>query len=673
MSVPEGGRRRNPYQGLVPFTEADRDYFFGRDRERRMLAGHFLGSRVTLIYGESGVGKTSLLRAGVVTDLREEARRRYQLQERRDFTVAFCNAWRDEPIASLLEAVQEGAKATWGPSSPDVPPARPLRETLRAYTRALEGDMVLVLDQFEEYFFYHPIDGGDSPFMAELAAVVNDLELPVNVVVSLREDALGKLDHLKLRVPRLFDNPFRLEHLTSDGARDTIVRPLEVWNAHERPDPPYTIEPRLVDEILKDLTADTYSDVWRRGLPAAASPATAASIEGPYLQLVMERLWEKARDGGHALRLETYEGLGRAPQIARGHLTEIMAALSESERDVAVHSLKYLVTPSGTKIALTASDVAKWAGLTDDGVEPVLAALSTHEARILRTVDGPRHDPGRRRYEIYHDLLGEAILTWSGEYDRAALWRAQRPWAYIIVLSTGRVHPLVGDVVSMGRSVRWVQHQINLRLRPVSRLHAMITQLLWVIELRSMFGTTVNGEFVSYGEPKELQSGDLIVLGGVAPMQLGVLDYTPADEQAQRVPIPEAPSPPTGWGLLIDGGSRAAIELDADEHYLALGEGDRIVVGSEPRGDAFLRVRRDPEKLFEAVFLSREETLAVEIKPSNDARAKVRTCEPGQRLPPWAGALNKTASYSGVVGVYRDVRFQIVPVIPNIEADPPAS
>ena len=65
-----------PYRELRAFDLQDERLFFGRSRERRMVAANFLGSRLTLLYGPSGVGKTSLLRAGVAAELATRWRRR---------------------------------------------------------------------------------------------------------------------------------------------------------------------------------------------------------------------------------------------------------------------------------------------------------------------------------------------------------------------------------------------------------------------------------------------------------------------------------------------------------------------------------------------------------------------------------------------------------------------
>ena len=62
----------NPWPGLESFQEDERAFFFGRDGEAAVLLEHVLDSPVTVLYGRSGLGKTSLLRAGLFPSLREQ-------------------------------------------------------------------------------------------------------------------------------------------------------------------------------------------------------------------------------------------------------------------------------------------------------------------------------------------------------------------------------------------------------------------------------------------------------------------------------------------------------------------------------------------------------------------------------------------------------------------------
>ena len=61
---------RCPYVGLQPYTEADIDYFFGRERDQRIIAANLGAAPLSILYGASGVGKSSVLLAGVVPYLR---------------------------------------------------------------------------------------------------------------------------------------------------------------------------------------------------------------------------------------------------------------------------------------------------------------------------------------------------------------------------------------------------------------------------------------------------------------------------------------------------------------------------------------------------------------------------------------------------------------------------
>ncbi len=67
--------RECPYAGLMPFTEEQAAFFFGREAEREIITANLMASRLTLLYGPSGVGKSSVLNAGVAHHLRAEQAR----------------------------------------------------------------------------------------------------------------------------------------------------------------------------------------------------------------------------------------------------------------------------------------------------------------------------------------------------------------------------------------------------------------------------------------------------------------------------------------------------------------------------------------------------------------------------------------------------------------------
>jgi len=97
----------SPYRGLVPYAEQDAPFFFGRHGEREIIIANLMASRLTLLYGMSGVGKSSVLRAGVAFQLNEAA-----AQNRADYgtpglAVIVFSDWRDDPAKALAELVRD--------------------------------------------------------------------------------------------------------------------------------------------------------------------------------------------------------------------------------------------------------------------------------------------------------------------------------------------------------------------------------------------------------------------------------------------------------------------------------------------------------------------------------------------------------------------------------------
>jgi len=100
-------RPPTPYKGLVPFTEVDAPFFFGRDSEREFIAANLQSAPLTILYGESGTGKSSVLRAGVIPDLRRSMSKNLDVWEEPRFAVVAYSAWRDDPAVGLAGAIEQ--------------------------------------------------------------------------------------------------------------------------------------------------------------------------------------------------------------------------------------------------------------------------------------------------------------------------------------------------------------------------------------------------------------------------------------------------------------------------------------------------------------------------------------------------------------------------------------
>ena len=388
----------SPYKGLAAFADSDLDalLFFGREREIEVIAANLVAASLTVLYGPSGVGKTSLLRAGVAQRLRRDGA-----------AVTIFSAWSGDPVKGLLSAVEAEVRRVV--SRVESPPSGAAADVLAGWTRRLGGDLYLILDQFEEYFLYHG-DGG--PFL-EVAEAIRRADVHVNVLLGVREDALAQLDAFKTALPTLYANSLRLDRLDRQAARRAILGPLERYNELGSTGTAVEVEAELVEELLDSVEAGRIQlgDAGRGGTDEAEGGE--GRIEAPYLQLVLERLWEvETGRGSTTLRLESLRELGGAARIVEDHLERAMAALSPEEKDAAAAMYNHLVTPSGTKIAHRAGDLARYAAVDEREAQRVLERLTNE--RIVRAGE---NGAAGMQYEIFHDVLADAVLAWRTRHE----------------------------------------------------------------------------------------------------------------------------------------------------------------------------------------------------------------------------------------------------------------
>jgi WD40 repeat protein len=378
-----------PYKGLAAFDDSELDalLFFGRERDTEVIAANLLASRFTVLYGAPGAGKSSVLRAGVVRRVRTLAP---------ESAVVFHNSWSGDPRHRLAAAVRDALPGA-EPHEADLPLADRLAERLDR----IEGHLYLVLDQFEEAFVYRDADA----LADELSEIVMQPKLRIHVLLALRDDALSELSVFTGRIPDVFGNYLTLDRLDRTSGRLAITGPIDRYNELS-PEQPIRIEPQLVDAVLDEVAVGrVVLDGVARGTSDAAREV---AIEASYLQLVMQRLWEaeQAR-GSTVLRRATLDELGGAEEIVRGHLERAVGVLAPREQDIAARAFDHLVTPSGTKIAHRVSDLAQYAGVPESELGRVLTSLGAE--RILRPLDG--------RFEIFHDVLADAVLAWRTRHE----------------------------------------------------------------------------------------------------------------------------------------------------------------------------------------------------------------------------------------------------------------
>jgi uncharacterized protein YjbI with pentapeptide repeats len=297
--------RVETYPGIASFqdTPEDRVLFRGRDRESDILANLVLGDRLTVLCSRSGLGKTSLINAGLLHRIRE---RQYMP------IVARLIDPVSDPVASIIGYIRSEAAKTGGTIS-DAAPTTSLWSFLNASVLTRGGGpvkLLLILDQFEELFTRvreHDRDRGtnaadtlirdlsdivrrrlpddvreqatkeldqiDAATMRDAARDRDDVDLvddsidperrhklvkllydtsfaDVKILLSLREDYLADLDRMRVSVPSIFRNMLRLEPLSIEAAKTAITEPAAV--VLEGKDT-FTYEPAALELIIDFL------------------------------------------------------------------------------------------------------------------------------------------------------------------------------------------------------------------------------------------------------------------------------------------------------------------------------------------------------------------------------------------------------------------------------------
>ena len=399
---------RNRYPGAQPFSDDDlsRKVFFGRDGAARRLADKILANHVVTVYARSGLGKTSLLNAGVAPLLREEG-----------YLPLFVrvNDVPSGPFRALLETIPGEAER----QHIEYVPGRSeslwsFFKTAQFWREDLLLTPVLILDQFEELFTLQseqarehflnelsyltrgvrPLTGEQTPPGEELS------EHPpaVRIVLSLREDYLGFLEDAAEHIPQILDVRFRLAPLDPHAAEDAIVKPAAVT------DPGLETRPFAVDQNTVDVIVEYLS---RARTPMAGE--TRRYVEPFQLQLICRRMEQIAvarQQASHAdppITMADLGGVAGLTKILRDFYLDAIENVPNRRGRRATRRLceKYLINPEGRRLSLEENEIRRKLKVPRDTLGQLVAS------RLLRSDNRAEST----YYELSHDALVEPILA----------------------------------------------------------------------------------------------------------------------------------------------------------------------------------------------------------------------------------------------------------------------
>ena len=358
----------SPFKFLDAYGAQDSSVFFGRDEEIEALYRLLGESRLVLVYGQSGTGKTSLVQCGLT--------KKFSPTNWLPLTVR-----RGDDIGAALGQVLSAAAIT--PLAPGTGTVAAIRSVFLDHLRPV----FLIFDQFEELYVLGS-KAEQEAFYATVKAVL-DADVSCRVIVLLREEYLAALDPFEREVPALFDKRLRVEVMTNSNVEKVI---LGTTAAHDITLEHGAATARLIIDQLDDK---------RIGVQLA------------YLQVYLDHLYRAAAKGGGPITF-TDAAIAEA-----GKLGDVMAGfLAEQEHAIETalgaqvppggigRLLEEFVSADGTKQPSTYDQVLARIPSAAPWLQRAIDLLQS--SRLLRQVDG--------HYELAHDALaGRIAERRSGE------------------------------------------------------------------------------------------------------------------------------------------------------------------------------------------------------------------------------------------------------------------
>lgn len=456
-----------PWPGLASFTEQDAAYFHGREIETREVFRLIKRGPVTLLFGKSGLGKTSLLNAGLFPLLQDSG-----------FAPIYVRLDHDDKASPLAEQVQ---------SAIIMRQARAAQPTLWEFFHRMDDSTderralpVIVLDQFEEIFTL----GRESvarrhrsaEFFTQLADLIQN-NCPAEaqtrfdadrdarrqfdfdtqefrVLIAMREEYLPFFEESRQPLHTLLPQRLRLIEMNGTQALDAIQQA----GGH-------LFDEGVGESIVRFVAgADTQDDLTHASLDdLELAPAL--------LSLVCAELNDQRRRTGES-KISQQLLSGRREQILTSFYERCFQGL---EKEVRVFVEDQLLTTSGYRDSMAVEDGVRLKGVTQEAIDVLV------ERRLLR-VD---RRAGTSRVEITHDILiGACRRSRDMRHVREQGW-----WSKVLALAPF-VEKMVGIFVVLPAAFIYVVSSLEAavdgrtsgRIRPAyhSDDWVLVVITLWV-------------------------------------------------------------------------------------------------------------------------------------------------------------------------------------------------
>ncbi len=359
----------NPYRGLFAFREEDAGFFFGREIFTQMLVNAVQNQPLVAVVGSSGSGKSSVVFAGLVKQLRDTG----------DWHIIDFRPG-SRPLFNLATALVSQKEVNNQPSE-RLREIRNLATDLQEYEKCLRDVVddicensnrrfLLVADQFEEIYTLCRDSQERKAFLDRLLEAINHCT-KFCFVITLRADFLGRSLSYRPFADALQYADIKLGPMTDSELQATVEKPAELLGV--------TIEDKLTERILSQLSP--------RNLPL--------------LEFALTQLWAKQQDA--QLTHAAYNEIGGVEAALAHYARKIYDQLNFEEQERAQRIFIQLVHPG-----LGTEDTRRVATRNEVGAENWDLVTRLANARLV--VTGRDEKTDLETVEIVHEAL---IRNWG--------------------------------------------------------------------------------------------------------------------------------------------------------------------------------------------------------------------------------------------------------------------
>ncbi len=429
-----------PYIGPRPFEVTDRDVFFGRTQEANELVSLITAHAAVLLYAQSGAGKTSLVKAGLIPLLVDEEKFKVIRPMRVSENVAASqrpDGLRNVYMFNALSSISEPGAVN---GLADLSLLDYLGKTCpQEHTHADCSATTVIFDQFEELFTLYPERWEDrKAFFVQISEALES-NSRLRVLFSMREDFIAELDPYVSLLPEKLRTRLRMERLRRKTALGAVTQPLErikTGNGRRK------FAPNVAEELVKNLLQVKVKT------PDGIKKVTGEFVDSLQLQVVCQALWHNLRDDDDVITQSHLEAYGDVDKALVQFYDE---AVKNTVRETSIKEGKLrqwferaLITPTGTRGTV-------FRGTDTTGGIPNAVVDELENQRIIRM----ELRGGAKWYELTHDRFVETVQTANQN------WLLLRPATEQV---GKRLEQRAADWVQNGRSEKHLLDDVELRL-----------------------------------------------------------------------------------------------------------------------------------------------------------------------------------------------------------------